>query len=206
MVDGERQDHWNQVYRTKSENQVSWFEDVPRPSLDLMHHAGLTIRTSVVDIGGGASRLVDLLLDQGLSEVTVVDVSGAALAVTQSRLGAAASRVTWIAADVTTWRPARCYDIWHDRAAFHFLVEASDRAAYRRCLDEALKPGGYAIIATFAEDGPEKCSGLTVQRYSPESLAKELGEGFVPVESLRHEHATPWGAVQRFQFSLFRKA
>ncbi|WP_163829475.1 class I SAM-dependent methyltransferase, partial [Proteus mirabilis] len=129
----------------------------PRLSLALMRSAGLTPASSVVDIGAGAARLVDNLLRLGLSQVTVLDISEAALATAQARLGPQAGRATWIAADVRDWQPPRTYDIWHDRAAFHFLVEPADRAAYRQCLAKAVKPGGHAVIASFAEDGPERC-------------------------------------------------
>lgn len=206
MADTGRRDHWDEVYRTKAENEVSWFEEEPALSLELMRLAGLTPTSSVIDIGGGASHLVDNLLRLGLSRVTVLDISEAALATAQARLGPEASRATWIAADVTTWEPLQVYDIWHDRAAFHFLTQPEDRAAYGRCLAKALKPGGHAIIASFAEDGPERCSGLPVTRYSPQALATALGSMVELVESRRHSHATPWGTVQKFQFSLFRRA
>ncbi|MBN8945205.1 MAG: class I SAM-dependent methyltransferase [Rhizobiales bacterium] len=205
MADAGRRDHWDEVYRTKAENEVSWFEDEPTMSLDLMRQAGLTPASSVLDIGGGTSHLVDNLLRLGLSRVTVLDISEAALTAAQARLGPEASRATWIAADVTTWEPAESYDIWHDRAAFHFLAQPADRAAYRRCLAKALKPGAHAVIASFAEDGPERCSGLPVTRYSPQDLATALASVVELVESRRHSHATPWGSVQKFQFSLFRR-
>jgi trans-aconitate methyltransferase len=137
--------------------------------------------------------------------VTVLDISQAGLDLAALRLGRRASEANWITADVTEWNPSRRFDIWHDRAAFHFLTDAADRAAYIARLHEALRPGGHAIIATFAADGPEKCSGLPVHRCDPEDLARELGETFRLVESRRHDHATPSNASQRFQFSLFQK-
>ena len=160
----ERQTHWENVYTTKSEKEVSWFQETPSPTLELLALIGATSRSAVIDVGGGASRLVDSLVSQGYDDVTVLDLSTAALAAAKARLAGKADRVQWIAADVTTWPPSRAYDVWHDRAAFHFLVDPADQAAYRDRLRRALRRGGYAIIGTFALDGPEKCSGLPVAR------------------------------------------
>lgn len=201
----DRSDHWESVYRQKAERELSWHQDDPSVSLDLADVARLTADTSVIDIGGGTSRLAAALLGRGLRDVTVLDLSQAALDAARARLGPEGHRVTWIAADVTRWTPGRRFGLWHDRAAFHFLVDPADRAAYIARLGRALAPGGHAIIATFAPDGPEKCSGLPVVRYSPETLAQELGEGFAPVTHRLHDHQTPRGARQSFQFSLFRK-
>ena len=200
-----RQSHWQGVYTTKRPEEVSWFQETPAVSLELMRAAGVTPASSIIDIGGGASRLVDVLLDAGYRTLSVLDLSAAALAATQARLGPGAAAVTWIAADVTTWQPRETYDLWHDRAAFHFLTEPAGRSAYVRCLKAALKPGGHAIMATFAPDGPERCSGLPVVRYDGASLAAALGEGFELLQTVRHAHATPAGAVQNFQFSLLRR-
>jgi SAM-dependent methyltransferase len=205
MNDASRKAHWENVYRTKSENEVSWFQESPAPSLELMELAKPACDAAIVDIGGGSSRLVDELLARGFSNLTVLDLSQAALAAAKVRLGDKADQVRWIAADVTTWVPTRLFDIWHDRAAFHFLTDPADRAAYVACLDKAIKPGGSAIIGTFALDGPEKCSGLPINRYDAASLGEVLGSGLELVHTLRHEHLTPWAAIQRFQFSVFRK-
>lgn len=199
-----RQAHWDDVYRTKGETSVSWFQETPAPSLELMALVGATRRSAIIDIGGGASRLVDCLVSRGYEDVTVLDLSAAALTHARTRLGDRADRVAWIVADVTAWEPSRTFDVWHDRAAFHFLTEPADRAAYADRLRRALRHGGHAIIGTFAPDGPEKCSGLPVARHDATSLATLLGTGFVLVDTRRHEHATPWGATQRFQFSTFR--
>jgi trans-aconitate methyltransferase len=201
----DRQSHWQGVYTSRRPDEVSWFQQTPAVSLELMRAAGVTPDTSIIDIGGGASRLVDALVAAGHRAVTVLDLSQAALAASQARMGQAAAAVTWIVADVTTWKPPATYDLWHDRAAFHFLTEAAGRAAYVTCLEAALKPGGHAVIATFAPDGPERCSGLPVVRYDGASLAAELGDGFELVRTVRHAHATPMGGVQNFQFSLFRR-
>jgi trans-aconitate methyltransferase len=205
MRDAGRQAHWEHVYTTKGENEVSWFQQSPAPSLDLIVQAGATHESAIIDIGGGASRLVDNLVEQGFENVTVLDLSGAALAAAQSRLGAGARRVSWIVADATTWEPAREYDIWHDRAAFHFLTDVDDRAAYIDRLGRGLRIGGHAIIATFALDGPEKCSGLSVARYDSASLGQTLGAAFDLIHTERREHMTPWGSSQAFQFSVFRR-
>jgi trans-aconitate methyltransferase len=200
-----RHDHWQKVYTSKAENELSWFQENPAPSLELIVRAGANPASGIIDIGGGASRLVDALIERGFRSIAVLDLSEVALATARARLGRSADRVQWFASDVTTWKPPQSFDIWHDRAAFHFLTEARDRAAYLSRLRQALKPGGHAIIATFALDGPERCSGLPVMRYDAPSLAQTLGEGFAFVESQNHQHATPWHSVQRFQFSIFRR-
>jgi trans-aconitate methyltransferase len=202
-----RQAHWEKVYASKGENEVSWFQENPAPSLDLIAKAGATAASAVIDVGGGASRLVDALIEDGFRAVTVLDLSEAALMAAKARLGSLADQVQWVVADVTAWEPqAAAYDVWHDRAAFHFLTEERDRTAYVTRLTKAVKPGGHAIIATFAPDGPERCSGLPVERYDAQSLGRAVGDAFELVETLRHEHRTPWGSEQRFQFSLFRRA
>jgi trans-aconitate methyltransferase len=205
MGDAGRQAHWENVYTTKGENEVSWFQQSPAPSLELIVQAGAVSHSAIIDIGGGASRLVDHLVEQGFEDITVLDLSGAALSAAQRRLGSSAERVSWIVADATTWEPVRPYDIWHDRAAFHFLTDGNDRAAYIARLGRGLKIGGHAIIATFAPDGPEKCSGLPVARYDSASLGRTLGTAFKLVHTQRHEHATPWDSRQIFQFSVFRR-
>jgi ubiquinone/menaquinone biosynthesis C-methylase UbiE len=200
-----RQAHWENVYTTKGENEVSWFQENPALSLELIEQAGATPMSAIVDIGGGASRLVDRLIEKGFADVTVLDLSGAALEAAKRRLGAGASRAQWVVADATIWEPAKQYDIWHDRAAFHFLTEEQDRVAYVARLTRGLKAGGHAIIGTFALDGPEKCSGLPVARYDSASLGRTLGPMFQLVRTIRHEHATPWGSQQVFQFSVFKR-
>jgi SAM-dependent methyltransferase len=205
MADTGRQAHWENVYTTKGENEVSWYQQSPAPSVELIVQAGATGKSAIIDIGGGASRLVDHLVEQGFEDITVLDLSEAALNAARARLGPRADRVRWLVADATTWEPSRPYDIWHDRAAFHFLTDEKDRAAYIERLRRGLKVGGYAIIATFGLDGPEKCSGLSVVRYDGASLERTLGTGFKRVHTQRHEHATPWKSLQIFQFSVFRR-
>lgn len=204
--DASRKAHWENVYSTKRENEVSWFQEDPAPSLELIDVSKPALDSAIVDIGGGASRLVDALVAQRFRNVTVLDLSEAALAAARARLGRDADQVQWVAADVTKWHPSQTFDIWHDRAAFHFLTDPIDRAAYVAHLENAMKPGGSIIIGTFALDGPERCSGLPVNRYDARSLGETLGSGFELVSTRRHEHATPWDAVQHFQFAVFRRA
>ena len=197
--------HWETVYTTKAENEVSWFQDNPALSLELIDLVRPARDAAIVDIGGGASRLVDCLLARGFERVTVLDISQAALDVAKARLGKRATKVQWIAADVTRWRPPETFDLWHDRAAFHFLVDAADRAAYIARLKKAVKPGGHVIIGTFAIDGPEKCSGLPVNRYDAARLSEELGTPFALIHARAHDHITPWHSRQHFQFCVFRR-
>ena len=199
----DRQAHWQNVHTTKDEKAVSWFQDRPDTSLEFIAATGAQPDSAIVDIGGGASRLVDALLDSGYSNLTVLDLSEAALAASRNRIGPRAASVKWLAVDVTTWQPTEQYDVWHDRAAFHFLTDENDRQAYVACLTAALRGGGQAIIGTFALNGPERCSGLPVMRYDAASLAAVLGPRFRLLASRVEEHRTPWGASQIFQFSRF---
>ncbi|WP_421925384.1 class I SAM-dependent methyltransferase [Neoaquamicrobium sediminum] len=200
----ERQAHWQRVYTSKEENQLSWHEDAPALSLALLGEAGLRPEMAVVDIGGGTSRLVYALVAREQTHVTVLDLSTAALETAKKRL-AGAGNVEWVAGDVTEWQPKRSYDLWHDRAAFHFLTARDDQQAYVRVMARALKTGGRGVIGTFALDGPEKCSGLPVARHDAASLRAVLGEGFSLISTRRNEHTTPRGAVQQFQFGTFEK-
>ncbi len=197
--------HWDNVYKSKSERDVSWFEESPAISLDLIHATGVKADASIIDIGGGASRLADALLDEGFAAVAVLDLSDEALA-TKARLGARSAKVQWIAADVTAWKPSQTYDVWHDRAAFHFLTDANDRAGYGKCVLSAVRPGGHVIIGMFAPDGPERCSGLPVIRHNAASIGQVLGPFFELLETRNHAHHTPSGAIQQFQFSRFRRS
>ncbi len=205
MSETTRQAHWQSVYTSKADDSVSWFEAEPAVSLALIDLVGTPPDAAVIDVGGGASRLVDRLLERGFGDVTVLDLSAAALDVARARLGAGAARVQWIVGDVTTWEPARRYALWHDRAALHFLTDPADRAAYFARLRRALLPDGHAIIATFAPDGPARCSGLPVQRYDADSLGAALGPEFELLDSRRHTHVTPAGVEQRFHFGAFRR-
>jgi SAM-dependent methyltransferase len=199
-------EHWQQVYETKSPNEVSWYQTSPTLSLELIQATGLDHHASIVDVGGGASRLVDELLDMGYEHLAVADVSDAALATVRDRLGDRAGQVQWLVADATQWEPPGQWDLWHDRAVFHFQVEESARDGYLAALDKGVKPGGWAMIATFALDGPTKCSGLSVQRYGPEELLSVLGDQWTLVETREEIHETPSGSTQSFGYHLFRRA
>jgi 2-polyprenyl-3-methyl-5-hydroxy-6-metoxy-1,4-benzoquinol methylase len=205
MSDVSRKTHWERVYTTKGEREVSWFQENPAPSLELIALAGLSADAAIIDIGGGASRLVDALAERKIGKITVLDLSAVALDAARERLGEKGADVKWVVADVTTWEPSQTYDLWHDRAALHFLTDASDRSAYVGNLKKAVRPGGHVIIGTFALDGPERCSGLPIMRYDAGVLGAILGIEFDLMDSRRHDHTTPWGAVQRFQFSTFRR-
>lgn len=201
----DRTTHWQNVYATKGETEVSWFQASPAISLEMIRAASPDRAAAIIDVGGGASRLVDALLQDGYRNLAVLDISANALDTAKKRIGATASTVDWIVADVTTWRPAKTWDVWHDRAAFHFLTDPHDRAAYVERLRSAVASDGQVIIATFAPDGPEKCSGLPVQRHDSASLSAELGPEFELVETRSETHHTPWHSTQAFQFSRFRR-
>lgn len=201
----DREAHWQNVYATKAEEEVSWFQENPAPSLDLIAATGISTDARIIDVGGGASRLVDSLLEKGFGRVAILDLSAKALEATKKRLGRRGDAVDWIIGDVTTWNPSNTYDLWHDRAAFHFLTNPADRDAYIVRLKKAVRPDGHVIIATFASDGPERCSGLPIVRYDPEALASTLGPALELVESRRQDHVTPGGNTQRFQFSRFMR-
>jgi SAM-dependent methyltransferase len=190
--------HWNERYRSTGVDAVSWYEEDPTTSLELLRSLGVEPDASVIDVGGGASTLVDHLLAAGHRDVTVLDVSDVALAAARARLGEDAS-VTWIVADLCDWEPSRTWDVWHDRAVLHFLVDEDDRAAYCDLLRRSLVPEGALVIGTFAEDGPTECSGLPVRRYSIDELVDLLGDVEI-VERRRQVHRTPRAAAQAFNW------
>jgi SAM-dependent methyltransferase len=199
-----RQDHWDAVYQTKASDEVSWFESSPKISLDLINQVSPAPR-SVIDVGGGHSLLVDRLLESDFERIAVLDISPVALERSKQRLGDRATRVEWIVADVTTVSEVGTFELWHDRAVFHFLTEPQDRAAYVELAAKSILPGGHLITGTFALDGPEKCSGLPVCRYDADQLAKTLGERFVLIHQQHHVHETPSGNPQSFFFGVFRR-
>jgi hypothetical protein len=201
----EPREHWRQVYEAKKPGEVSWYQAEPLPSLEALDRIAASPPMSLVDVGAGASTFVDALLDRGWGDITLVDIAEPALEATRLRLGDRAAKVSWEVIDVRYWRPGRAFDIWHDRAVFHFLTGAGERALYKRALLEGTQAGGHVIIATFALDGPEMCSGLPVQRYDADSLAAELGEKFELTDAWNETHVTPWGAEQRFQWGVFRR-
>jgi len=204
----DRKQHWEQVYATKPSDSVSWYQEHANLSLRLIHNTGLGKDAAIIDVGGGASTLVDDLVVEGYSDVTVLDLSATAIAVAQKRLGEHANRVHWMEGDITTVDfPLHRFDIWHDRAVFHFLTGEAERHAYVERVMRAVKPGGHVIVATFGKDGPEKCSGLPVMRYEPEALHHEFGEAsFTLIDHQSEAHHTPSGKVQQFVYCYCRKS
>jgi SAM-dependent methyltransferase len=203
MDPGARAEHWDHAYAAATASCRSWYQAEPSLSLRLIAATGFGPDARVIDVGGGTSCLVDRLLARGYAHIGVLDVSRAAIDEARVRLGADAGRVEWFGTDVTRFEPPHQWDIWHDRATFHFLTEPEDRAAYRRVLLDSLVPGGHAILATFAPSGPERCSGLPAVRYGAADLAAELGAGFTLVESVAEAHTTPAGKVQDFLYCRF---
>lgn len=200
-------EHWERVYSTKATDAVSWYQEHADHSLGLIETTGVSHTASIIDVGGGASTLVDDLLAKGYRNITVLDLSVAALDSAKERLGARARSVTWLASDVTKVElPTHSYDVWHDRAVFHFLTTPEDRHAYVQAVLRAVKPGGHVIVATFAEDGPLQCSGLPVMRYSASQLHAEFGEAFTLVSHDRELHRTPFGTTQQFTYCYCRKS
>jgi len=198
--------HWEKVYSSKSTDAVSWFQPHADLSLNLIKATGAGRGAGIIDVGGGASTLVDDLLAEGYADLTVLDLSAAALEAARQRLGVQAGKVCWIEADITgAALPASRYDIWHDRAVFHFLTDPAERAAYVQTVLHAVKPGGHVIVATFAEDGPLQCSGLPVMRYRSDELHDQFGEAFTLLQHQKEEHHTPFGTVQQFVYCYCRR-
>jgi len=196
-----RQDYWESVYQSKRPDAVSWFQEHATRSLEIIRSIGSSETASLIDVGGGASTLVDDLLAEGYQHLSVLDLSKSALEATRKRLGPMADQVEWIAGDIrTVVLPEHAFDVWHDRAVFHFLTEHADRQAYVFQVMKAVKPGGHLIVATFAPDGPEQCSGLPVTRYAPEQLHAEFGPSFELLDHASEEHRTPWGTLQHFVY------
>jgi cyclopropane fatty-acyl-phospholipid synthase-like methyltransferase len=196
--------HWDNVYKTKNPDQVSWTQVVPKTSLDFIHSFGVDKTAKIIDIGGGDSNLVDYLLNEGFENITVLDISKTALAKAKKRLGEKGKNIQWIVSDVTKFTPATTYDVWHDRATFHFLTTAKEIATY---LDTARKAvTGYLTIGTFSEEGPDKCSGLAIKKYSEAKLSAELQKGFSKIRCTTEDHITPFDTKQHFLFCSFKKS
>ena len=198
-------EHWEHVYATKATDAASWYQEHAEQSLRLIKATGVPLSAAIIDVGGGASTLVDGLLGDGYSKLTVLDLSAAALTAARNRLGSRADLVNWMAADISKVElRVHSFDVWHDRAVFHFLTAPEDRAGYVQTVLRAVKPGGHVIIATFAEDGPTRCSGLPVMRYTAKELHAELGGSFALVGHAKEAHRTPSGAIQQFTYCCFR--
>ncbi len=199
----DRTKHWEVVYETKNPDQVSWTQEIPKTSLEFIHSFGLEKTAKIIDIGGGDSKLVDYLLDEGFENITVLDISAKALEKAQNRLGEKAGKINWVVSDITEFEPNTTYDIWHDRATFHFLTTAEQVAKY---LDTARKSvNGYLTIGTFSENGPKKCSGLEIKQYNEQELTSELENGFEKLKCVTEDHLTPFDTTQNFLFCSFRR-
>lgn len=201
----DRRVHWEKIYQTKGLQEVSWYQPVPATSLEFIQEAGLAFTAKIIDVGGGDGFLVDHLLDRGYVDLTVLDISEAAIARAQERLGERASMVKWIVADASSFVPPEKYDLWHDRAAFHFLTEEKDISAYLRTAREHLKPNAGLIIGSFSDRGPKKCSGVEIRQYTEDSLTEIFGDFFERIRCIRTDHPTPFGSTQNFVFCSFRR-
>jgi 2-polyprenyl-3-methyl-5-hydroxy-6-metoxy-1,4-benzoquinol methylase len=201
----DRRAQWDETYTVKAETQVSWYQPRPDHSIELITSAAPDVAGSIIDVGGGASRLVDALLAEGYRDVTVLDISEVALGRSKTRLGESAGKVAWVVADVTQWQPQRIWDVWHDRAVFHFLTDGGAQDAYIAALERGTAPGSIVIMATFALAGPERCSGLPVQRYSAATLAARLGPDFSLYAERSETHTTPFATQQAFTYAALRR-
>ena len=194
----DRKQHWEAVFETKQPSEVSWTQDVPKTSLDFIHSFNIPKTASIIDIGGGDSKLVDFLLEEGFVNVTVLDISEKALERAKQRLGKKANRIKWIVSDITDFVPETHYDVWHDRAAFHFLTTSDQVEKYLSTARKSVR--GYLTIGTFSENGPKKCSGLDIKQYSEETLQEQLAKGFTKIRCITEDHVTPFNTVQNFLF------
>lgn len=202
MTEGNKQ-HWETVYQTKQVNEVSWTQEVPQTSLDFILSFNLPKSASIIDIGGGDSKLVDFLLDEGYENLTVLDISATALERAKARLGERAEKVKWIVADITDFKPDTSYDVWHDRAAFHFLTENEQIEKYLKIVHAAVT--GFLLIGTFSEDGPKKCSGLEIKQYSGTSLENVFKRDFTKIACKTEDHITPFNTIQNFTFCSLKR-
>lgn len=203
MISSDNKNHWENVYETKNPDQVSWTQKKPQTSLDFILSSGLEKDASIIDIGGGDSNFVDFLLEEGYENITVLDISAKSLEKAKKRLGDAAGKVKWIVTDITAFEPTETYDIWHDRAAFHFLTTSEQVSKY---IDIAEKNvNNLMILGTFSKNGPTKCSGLDIQQYDEESLSEKFEKSFKKVNCITEDHTTPFDTVQNFVFCSFKK-
>lgn len=195
--------HWETVYDTKNSDQLSWTQEIPKTSLDFIHSFGLKKTAKIIDIGGGDSKLVDYLLDEGFENITVLDISASALEKSQKRLGNKGEKVNWVVSDITEFEPKITFDVWHDRASFHFLTSAEQIEKYMKIARNSVT--GFLAIGTFTENGPTKCSGLEIKQYSEEKLVTELKKGFEKISCVTENHKTPFHTTQNFLFCSFKK-
>ncbi|HEX7457902.1 MAG TPA: class I SAM-dependent methyltransferase [Ginsengibacter sp.] len=202
-MDKNIKNHWEKIYETKSPEQISWTQNVPKTSLDFIHSFGLTKTAKIIDIGGGDSKLVDYLLDEGFENITVLDISARALEKVKQRLGEKAKMIKWVVSDITEFHPDTTFDVWHDRATFHFLTTNKQVAKYMETARNSVS--GYLTIGTFSYNGPKKCSGLDIKQYNEETLTKELQNGFTKIRCVTEDHTTPFDTLQNFLFCSFKR-
>ena len=202
-MDKNTQNHWDTVYKTKEPNEVSWTQKIPKTSLDFIHSFGLTKTAKIIDVGGGDSKLVDYLLDEGFENITVLDISAQAIAKAKKRLGNKAQKINCVVGDITEFQPGTTFDVWHDRAMFHFLTTSDHVAKYMETARNSVS--GFLIIGTFSDNGPEKCSGLKIKQYSDEKLTAEFQNGFEKIKCVTEDHITPFDTTQNFLFCSFKR-
>ena len=205
MENFDRKKHWENIYQTKELKDVSWFQPTPETSLDFFKQFNVPTTAKVIDIGGGDSFLVDHLLDLGYQDISVLDISTAAIDRAKQRLGDKAKNVKWIVADAATFKPTEKYDFWHDRAAFHFLTDEQEIANYLQIAQESINPTGILVIGTFSEQGPKKCSGIEIKQYSETTMTDQLKKYFEKIKCITVDHLTPFDTIQNFVFCSFRK-
>src|SRR5690606_1380286 len=202
-MENDRKAHWETVYETKSPEQVSWTQEKPQISLDFVHSLGVDKKANIIDVGGGDSKLVDFLLDEGYERITVLDISSKAIQRAKKRLGERADKVKWVVSDITEFEPMETYDVWHDRAAFHFLVALDQIERYLNIVQIAVS--GFLVLVTFSDKAPKKCSGLEVVQYNEEKMAALFKDRFEKIKCLTEDHTTPFGTAQHFIFCSFKK-
>lgn len=205
MENFNRKQHWENIYQTKQLNEVSWYQAIPETSLDFIKQFNVPLTAKIIDIGGGDSFLVDSLLDLGYQNVTVLDISAAAIERAKNRLGKKAANVKWIVADAANFKPTEKYDFWHDRAAFHFLTDEQEISNYLNTAQQSINPTGVLVIGTFSEQGPKKCSGIEIKQYSENSMTERLNHFFEKIKCITINHKTPFDTIQNFVFCSFRK-
>jgi trans-aconitate methyltransferase len=205
MENFDRKNHWENIYQTKGQREVSWYQAKPETSLNFIINSGMPLTAKIIDIGGGDGFLVDCLLESGYTDITVLDISAAAIEKAKLRLGNKANDVKWIISDITDFKPAEKYDVWHDRAVFHFLLDDNDTETYTKIVSENMNQDGVLIVGTFSEQGPKKCSGIEIKQYSEAGLTTQFERDFTKTASLTENHKTPFDTFQHFVFCVFRK-
>ncbi|WP_312079190.1 class I SAM-dependent methyltransferase [Chryseobacterium sp.] len=204
-TENQRVEHWNTIYQSKNENEVSWYQEYPEASIELIKELNLPLSAHIIDIGGGESRLVDVLLDLGYTNITVLDISEKALKKSKNRLGEKSKLVKWVVTDITEFNPTEKYDLWHDRAAFHFLTAEENVKKYALIAERAINQDGFLIMGTFSDKGPTKCSGLEINQYTDKTL-KSIFERFFELNNFKYlDHSTPFNTVQNFLFCTFQR-